>query len=175
MTIPRGRDVSTARDELKAADTGTGPQAAGAVPDWKVIHSGTADSASTPAARAVMRTSDGEFRITASQVDGKVGLTIEMLKPGLAVSGPSSSGAGTSSTDRGAAGLPGLGAKVPEAKVLGRKVPVRTARAGEGAGAEAAGTGAVAKGGDIGSEATAAEATEASRQAATPKDEGDGA
>ena len=87
--------MSTAPDELKAAGTTLKP--AGGVPAWQVIHSGTADSASTPAARAVMRTSDGEFRITASQVDGKVGLTIEMLKPDL-------------------------GAKVPEAKVLGRKV-----------------------------------------------------
>lgn len=113
--------MSTARDELKAADTG--PQAAGAVPDWKVIHSGTADSASTPAARAVMRTSDGEFRITASQVDGKVGLTIEMLEPDPAAPGPKPTGAGTSSADPGADGLPGLGAKAPEAKakVLERK------------------------------------------------------
>jgi hypothetical protein len=70
--------VNTARDELDPA--GAGPEPIAGPPAWQVIHSGTADSARTPAARAVMRTSDGEFRITASHVDGKVGLTIEMLK-----------------------------------------------------------------------------------------------
>ena len=71
--------MNAARDESGPA--GTGPEPAAGLPAWLVIHSGTAESAETPAARAVMRTSDGEFRITASHVDGKVGLTIEMLKP----------------------------------------------------------------------------------------------
>ena len=71
--------MNGAQDDLTPAGDGAGP--AGAVPGWEVIHSGTADSASTHAARALMRTSDGEFRITALQVDGKVGLTIEVLKP----------------------------------------------------------------------------------------------
>ena len=71
--------MNAARDEPGPA--GTGPEPAAGLPAWLVIHSGTADSARTPAARALMRTSDGEFRITASHVDGKVGLTIEMLRP----------------------------------------------------------------------------------------------
>ena len=48
--------------------------------DWDVVHVGTAD---TPdhGAQAVMRTSDGDFRISAAEVDGKVGLKIEKLHP----------------------------------------------------------------------------------------------
>lgn len=71
------------RDELGPAGAGR-PESADGPDAWRVIHSGVAETAETPAARAVMRTSDGEFRITASHVDGKVGLTIEMLKAGSA-------------------------------------------------------------------------------------------
>lgn len=64
-----------------------GPTAPGSKPetteeddDWDVVHVGTAD---TPdhGAQAVMRTSDGDFRISAAEVDGKVGLKIEKLHP----------------------------------------------------------------------------------------------
>lgn len=47
---------------------------------WDLVHVGTAD---TPdhGARALMRTSDGDFRISATEVDGKVGLKIERYHP----------------------------------------------------------------------------------------------
>lgn len=47
---------------------------------WDVVHEGTAD---TPdhGAQALMRTSDGDFRISAAEVEGKVGLKIERLHP----------------------------------------------------------------------------------------------
>jgi hypothetical protein len=48
--------------------------------DWDIVHVGTAD---TPdhGAQALMRTSDGDFRISAAEVDGKVGLKIERYHP----------------------------------------------------------------------------------------------
>lgn len=60
--------------------TGQRPEAAEDDEDWDVVHVGTAD---TPdhGAQAVMRTSDGDFRISAAEVDGKVGLKIEKLHP----------------------------------------------------------------------------------------------
>jgi hypothetical protein len=47
---------------------------------WDIVHVGAAD---TPdhGAQAMMRTSDGDFRISAAEVDGKVGLKIERLHP----------------------------------------------------------------------------------------------
>lgn len=48
--------------------------------DWDIVHVGAAD---TPdhGAQALMRTSDGDFRISAAEVDGKVGLKIERFHP----------------------------------------------------------------------------------------------
>lgn len=60
---------------------------------WDVVHVGTAD---TPdhGAQALMRTSDGDFRISAAEVDGKVGLKIERYHPH-----DESDGSSDSSTD----------------------------------------------------------------------------
>lgn len=57
---------------------GPKPDSAGKDATWDVVHTGTAD---TPdhGAQALMRTSDGYFRISADDVDGKVGLKIERL------------------------------------------------------------------------------------------------
>lgn len=71
--------MNEAPDETDAPDPAR-PDPAAEDGEWQVIHSGTADSASTPAARALMRTSDGEFRITASHADDRVGLRIELRR-----------------------------------------------------------------------------------------------
>ncbi|HEV2639859.1 MAG TPA: hypothetical protein VGX23_32300 [Actinocrinis sp.] len=70
------------------ADAGAGQREEGAEAgesgevgeDWDIVHVGAAD---TPdhGAQALMRTSDGDFRISAAEVDGKVGLKIERFHP----------------------------------------------------------------------------------------------
>jgi hypothetical protein len=58
---------------------------------WDIVHVGAAD---TPdhGAQAMMRTSDGDFRISAAEVDGKVGLKIERLHPPETPAGSDESG-----------------------------------------------------------------------------------
>jgi hypothetical protein len=78
--VARGTDVD---------DVGTVPPIAAATRDagsreavrdvaaWDVVHRVVADVATARGVRALLRSTDGDFRITADRVDGKLALTIE--------------------------------------------------------------------------------------------------
>jgi len=54
---------------------------------WDVVHRAVADTATARGVRALLRSSDGDFRITADRVDGKLILTIEARRAPAPVDG----------------------------------------------------------------------------------------
>jgi hypothetical protein len=92
-------------------DLDTAPPIAGATRDpetleaahqvavWALIHRVAADPAKTRGVRALLRSTDGDFRITADRVDGELVLTIEARRE--QPSGDGGDDAGAQTPDRG--------------------------------------------------------------------------
>jgi hypothetical protein len=78
--VARGTDVDDVDTvpPIAAAARDAGPrEAARDVAAWDVVHRVVADVATARGVRALLRSTDGDFRITADRVDGKLALTIE--------------------------------------------------------------------------------------------------
>jgi hypothetical protein len=70
-------DVDTAPPIAAAPREAGSPEAARDVAAWQVVHRVVADSETARGIRALLRSTDGDFRITADRVDGTLALTIE--------------------------------------------------------------------------------------------------
>ncbi len=70
-------DVDTAPPIAAVARDPEPQEVAPAVAAWDVVHHAVADVPTVRGVRALLRSTDGDFRITADRVNGRLALTIE--------------------------------------------------------------------------------------------------